>query len=110
MKINRILQSVFFALALIGVFASMARNAYGFTYMGISCFCLALLYFVQLIWKVIEDHSTMETKEIPGLLESFLLSCLLLLFGLRAFYIRLPYSDFIFISLCVLLLFVYSSM
>lgn len=92
---------------MLGLFATMAQNGYGFTLMGLACFGLALLYFAQLSWKVIEDYSSIEKKDIIGLSELLLLSLLLLLFGFRVFYINIPFSDLIFITLCGLLIVVY---
>ena len=108
MKIQRVIQSVLFAIILVGVFAAMAKNAYGFTLMGIGCFWLALLYMVQLIWKLVEDHFALSKSELLVVAELFLLSILLTLFGLRAFYIYLPGGEFVFIMICSLLLVVYS--
>jgi hypothetical protein len=110
MKISQVLQSLFIALILAGLSAMMAKNGYGYTLMGLSCFGLAALYFAQIIWKVIEDFSGMEKKEIPGILELLLLAILISLFGFRAFYINVPFSDLIFISVCGLLIVVYSLM
>jgi hypothetical protein len=92
---------------MLGLFATMAQNGYGFTLMGLACFGLALLYFAQLSWKVIEDYSSIEKKDIIGLSELLLLSLLLLLFGFRVFYINIPFSDLIFITLCGLLIVTY---
>lgn len=108
MKLSQVLQSIFLGLILLGLFATMAQNSYGLTLMGVSCFGLALLYFAQLSWRAIED-SGIENKDITGLSELLLLSILLLIFGFRVFYIKLPFSDIIFIMLCVLLILTYLS-
>ena len=107
MKLSQVLQSLFLGLILLGMFAVMAQNSYGFNLMGMSCFGLALLYFIQVIWKVIEDFSSLEKKDIISISELLLLSFLTMLFGFRAFYINLPYSDIIFITLCTFLIVVY---
>ena len=107
MKVNQVLQSVFIALILVGLFAMMAQNGYGYTLMGTACFGLALLYVAQVSWKLFEDFSSLEKKDIFGFAELFLLASLLLLFGMRAFYIRPPYIDLIFIVTCGLLVAVY---
>lgn len=85
----------------------MAQNNYGSALMGLSCFGLAILYFSQVIWKVIEDFSGLDKKDITRMAELLLLSFLIMLFGFRVFYINLPYSDLIFITLCTLLLIEY---
>jgi hypothetical protein len=107
MKISQVLQSLFLGLILAGLSAMMARNGYGYTLMGLSCFGLAALYFARIIWKVTGDFSDLEKKDITGLGELLLLAILISLFGFRAFYINLPFSDVIFITVCVLLIAVY---
>ncbi len=107
MKFNQVLQSIFLALILMGLFATMAQNGYGFTVIGSACFGLAILYIVQIAWKLFEDFSNLGKKDLPGIAELFLLAMLLLLFGLRAFYIHLPYIDYLFIMICILFIVVY---
>jgi len=107
MKISQVLQSLFLALILAGLSAMMAKNGYGYTLMGLSCFGLAALYIARITWKVIEDFSGMEWKEISEISEIFLLAILISLFGFRAFYINVPFSDIIFITVCGLLIAVY---
>ena len=107
MKLDKIVQSLFIALLIIGVFAAMAKNAYGFTFMGTACFGLAFLYLAQLIWRLIDDFSNLDRKSLPGLMEPFLLAALLLLFGFRASYIYLANGELIFLVVCGLLVLVY---
>jgi hypothetical protein len=110
MKITQVLQSLLLGLILAGLSAMMAKNGYGYTLMGLSCFGLAALYVAQITWKVIEDFSGMEKTVISEISELVLLTVLISLFGLRAFYINVPFSDLIFISVCGLLIVVYSIM
>lgn len=110
MKISQVLQSLLIGLILAGLSAMMAKNGYGYTLMGLSCFGLAALYMTQITWKVIEDFSGLEKKDISGLSELLLLAILISLFGFRAFYINVPFSDIIFVSVCGLLIVVYSHM
>jgi len=109
MQINRIVQVLLFSLVIIGIFASMAKNTYGFTLMGIGCFGLAVLYVIQIIWKLIEDHATLSRNEKRILFELFFLALMLTLFGLRAFYIYLPGSKLMFMVVCIFLIIVYLS-
>ncbi len=107
MKPNQILQSIFISIILVGLFATMAQNGYGFTLIGTACFGLSLLFIAQGFWKPVEDFSHLEQKDVLGISELFLLGLLLLLFGMRAFYVRPPYIDFIFILICGLLMATY---
>jgi hypothetical protein len=110
MKISQVLQSFLLGLVLAGLSAMMAKNGYGYTLMGLSCFGLAALYFARITWKVIEDFSGLEKKDITEISELLLLAILISLFGFRAFYLNVPFGDLIFISVCGLLIVVYSTM
>jgi len=107
MKLNQVLQSIVLSLILVGLFATMAQNSYGFTFIGAACFGLAILFVAQSSWKLFEDFSHLERKDIFGMAELLLLASLLFFFGLRAFYIRPPFVDFTFILICVLLMVTY---
>jgi hypothetical protein len=107
MKLNQVLQSIFLSLILVGLFATMAQNSYGFTLIGTACMGLALLFIAQSSWKLFEDRSHVEGREIFGISELVLLAVLLLLFGMRTFYIRPPYVDVFFILICLLLMVTY---
>jgi len=108
MNLNKVIQTILIMLALVGVFAAMARNAYGFDFIGVACLGLAGLFTIQLGWTLISEYGAITRAEIPELGELFLLSLLTLLFGLRAFYIYVDYSEFIFIGVCVLQIVVYA--
>jgi hypothetical protein len=107
MKISQVLQSVLLGLIVLGLFAIMAQNGYGFTLMGVSYFGLALLYIARISWKVAEDFSAIEKRDIVCISELLLLASMFILFGLRTFYINIPFIDLIFIALCSLLIVVY---
>jgi hypothetical protein len=105
--ITKAIQFLLIGLVAIGAFASMAKNAYGFTFMGVSCFGLALLYLVKLGWRLTENNFRPEKHEIVTLTELFLLAVLLILFGCRIFYVYIPGGEYIFIAVCLLLMLVY---
>jgi hypothetical protein len=107
MQLNKIIQTLLFTGVIIGIFASISKNAYGFTLMGVSCFGLAGLYFMQFIWKLIEDHAALTKNEKLWLAELLLLSIMLTLFGFRAFYIYYPGSKLLFMVVCIFLVVVY---
>jgi hypothetical protein len=88
----------------------MARNAYGFDLIGVACLSLAVLFVIQLVWRVISEYGAITRADAPEMLELVLLSLLTLLFGFRAFYIYVNYSEIIFNGLCALQIFVYSYM
>ena len=96
MNQSKITQTILIMLALVGAFAAMARNAYGFDFIGVACFGLAALFLMQLVWKVVNEYGTLSRNDIPEMAELLLLSLLLLMFGLRAFYIYVNYGDQIF--------------
>jgi hypothetical protein len=108
MGINRIIQSVLFALVILGVFAAMAKNAYGFDFIGIACLGLSLLFLVQLIWKFVNEYGSLGRADLPELAELVLLSLLTFLFGLRAFYIYVDFGEMIFNAVCLLQVILYS--
>ena len=107
MRASKTIQFFLLGLIAIGVFASMARNTYGATLIGLACFSLSLLYLAQLILKFAEDYSAFRRNEIIAVVELLALSVLLILFGCRALYIYLPVGDLIFISVGVLLIITY---
>ena len=107
MNLSRIFQSLLVMLAVVGVFAAMARNAYGFDFIGIACLGLSTLFLFQLVWKMVGEYGSLHRADIPEMVELFLLSILTLLFGLRAFYIYVDYGEIIFNAVCVLQMVVY---
>lgn len=109
MKLDKIVQSLLVALLIIGVFASMAKNSYGFTFMGTASFGLAFLYMVQLIWRLIDDYAGLSKKNVAEIMELLLLAAMLLLFGFRAQYIYLTNGELIFAVVCGSLVLVYTS-
>lgn len=108
MNLNRVIQSLLVVLAVVGIFAAMARNAYGFDFIGVACLGLAGLLMIQLAWRLMSEYGSITHGDIPELVELFLLSLLTLLFGLRAFYIYVDYSEIIFNGVCALQMAVYA--
>ena len=108
MRIDKLIQTILMALAIVGVFAAMARNAYGYTLIGMACFGLALLYLAQIAWKLFTDYKSLLKEDIVNLIELALLALFLALFGFRAFYMYIPNGEYVFLGICTLLGFVYS--
>jgi hypothetical protein len=107
MKLDRIFQSLLFGLLIVGFFAAMARNGYGFTFLGLGCFGLAGLYFIQIIWKLLVNYSNPSKPMVIGLFELFFLAVILILFGFRALYIYVPNGEWILTGAVILLVIVY---
>jgi hypothetical protein len=110
MNLNKVIQTIFIMLALVGVFAAMARNGYGFDFIGVACFGLAALFLIQLVWKVVNEYGTLLRSDITEMAELLLLSLLMLMFGLRTFYIYIDRADIIFSMVCVFQLALYAWM
>lgn len=104
MRVSQFIQFILIALIIIGLFAAMARNNYGFDLVAMACFGLAILYGAQLLWKIVTDFYHLSTKDISGFLELFLLSLLIMIFGFRFFYINLPAGETLFTIISSLLL------
>lgn len=107
-KLGQLLQFLLIALIVVGIFAAMARNAYGFELVGVGCLGIAVLFLFQVVWKVIGERGTLNRIEIQEMAELLLLAFLTLIFGLRSFYIYVDYSEIIFNAVCVFLMFVYA--
>jgi hypothetical protein len=107
MNLSKVLQFLLLAMITVGVFASMAKNGYGFTFMGIGCVGLAAVYLIGSVMNFAGGMLPEKKNRLTATVELTLLSLLLLLFGLRAFYVSLPYSDAYFIALCAGMLLCY---
>jgi len=92
-----------FILLVMGAFASMAQNSYGLKIMGSVAFIFGIVFIVELITVLRKK----EKKDVYVLLELTGLSLLSIIFGLRVFYIRFPYIEFLFGAAGVLLVLVY---
>jgi hypothetical protein len=89
MNVSRLLQTIFLILSVVGLFAAMARNPYGFDLIGVSCFGLATIFLVQVIWRLVDEFEMINRAVIIEIGELILLSGLTILFGMRSFYIYL---------------------
>lgn len=92
-----------FILLVMGAFASMAQNSYGLKIMGGVAFIFGIVFIVELITVLLKK----DKKDVYVLLELTGLSLLSIIFGLRVFYIRFPYIEFLFAAAGVLLVLVY---
>lgn len=108
MRADKIVQAIFLAMAIVGIFAAMARNAYGYTLLGWACLGLAALYLANATWNVVTEYSSLTNEDRVHLAELVLLALFLSLFGFRAFYIYIPFAEYYFLAICFMLAMVYS--
>jgi hypothetical protein len=93
-----------FVLLVMGAFASMAQNSYGFKIMGMVAFVFGLLFLTQLVY-LLKNKSKVDYLIISELIGLFTISIIL---GLRVFYIHFELIELLFGLAGGLLLAVYS--
>jgi hypothetical protein len=93
-----------FVLLVMGAFASMAQNSYGFKIMGLVAFIFGLLFFTQLVY-VLRNRSKINKLHVGELIGLFVMSFIL---GLRVFYIRFDFVELLFGLAGGLLILVYT--
>jgi hypothetical protein len=103
---NRYLTIFFllFMLLVMGAFASMAQNNYGFAMLGWVALGFALVFLYQLVKKLAgkKAYSRSSVLELIGLI------ILTSLFALDNFHLRVPYSAYIASAAAILLVLVYA--
>jgi hypothetical protein len=103
---NRYLTIFFllFMLLIMGAFASMAQNNYGFAMLGWVSLGFTLVFLVQLARKLTgkKAYSISSVAELLGLI------VLTFLFSMNNFHIRIPFSDYLATAAAVLLAVVYA--
>jgi hypothetical protein len=108
MNLNRIAQAILLMLAVVGLFAAMARNAYGFNLLAVSCFGLAVLFLFQLLWTAISEFGSLTRATLLEGGELLLLTALTSMFGLRVLYLYMPNSEDVFNGICLLQVLTYA--
>ncbi|MFD2203654.1 hypothetical protein [Shivajiella indica] len=93
-----------FVLLVMGAFASMAQNSYGFKIMGMVAFVFGLLFLTQLVYHL-KNKSKVDYLIICELIGLFTISIIL---GLRVFYIHFELVELLFGLAGGLLVAVYS--
>jgi hypothetical protein len=93
-----------FVLLVMGAFASMAQNSYGFKIMGVVAFVFGLLFLTQLVY-LLKNKSKVDYLIISELIGLFTISIIL---GLRVFYIHFELVELLFGLAGGLLVAVYS--
>jgi hypothetical protein len=81
-----------FVLLVMGAFASMAQNSYGFKIMGMVAFVFGLLFVTQLVY-VFRNKSKIDYLVICELIGLFTISIIL---GLRVYYIHFELVELLF--------------
>jgi hypothetical protein len=103
---NRYLTIFFllFMLLVMGAFASMAQNNYGFAMLGWVALGFALVFLYQLVKKLTgkKAYARSSVLELIGLI------ILTTLFSLDNFHLRIPYSQYIASAAAILLVLVYA--
>jgi hypothetical protein len=92
-----------FVLLVMGAFASMAQNSYGFRIMGIVSFSFGILFLTQLVYVIRKKGN----NDFLGIVELTGLSILSLVLGLRVFYIHFNFVEILFVIAGLILIFVY---
>jgi len=94
-----------FMLLIMGAFASMAQNNYGFAMIGWVSLGFCLVFSFQLARKLSAKraYSLLSVAELAGLI------VLTLLFSLNNFHIRIPFSDILASAAALMLVLVYGA-
>lgn len=92
-----------FILLVMGAFAAMAQNNYGLKIMGGVAFVFGLVFMVEFIFVLREK----DKNEVFELIEPLCLFIISVIFGLRVFYIRFPFVEWLFVAAAILLLLFY---
>lgn len=94
MKKYNTLYYLLFVLLIMGAFASMAQNAYGFIILGAVAFVFSGIFLFQLIERLLVKN--FKKGKIEDSIELSALTLLSLILGLRVFYIHFGYVEVIF--------------
>lgn len=93
-----------FMLLIMGAFASMAQNNYGFTLIGTVAICYALFFLFQLIRKLGRQGKSSKQSVLE-------LACLFVLAtstALNIFHLRVPFLSYVSLAAALLLVLVYA--
>lgn len=93
-----------FILLVMGAFAAMAQNSYGLQLMGGVAFIFGLVFMVEFISAIRKKNFRKDVFELTELICLFLIA---FIFGLRVFYIRFPYVEWLFAGACILMVLLY---
>lgn len=103
MKSYNTIYYLLFVLLIMGAFAAMAQNSYGFRILG----GVALAFGLIFLYQFFENLLKQEKKETITLVELISLSVLSFIFSLRIFLIRVPFAEWLFELAGILLILVY---
>jgi hypothetical protein len=103
MKSYNTIYYLLFVLLIMGAFAAMAQNSYGFRILGGVALAFGLIFLYQCIENMLkkEKHDTTAQVELVSM------SVLSFIFALRIFLIRIPFAEWIFEVAGILLILVY---
>ena len=103
MKKLNVIYFFLFILLVMGAFASMAQNSYGFKILGGVAFVFALLFFAEFITALRRK----ENEDIFAIIEPLCLFIISFIFGLRVFYVYFSYVEIIFAAAAIILAIIY---
>lgn len=108
MKTGRFIQYALIMMAIVGVFAAMAQNNYGFDLIGYACFGLSLVFIIHLVWISLASLRSFNTSLFLEIAEPLALAALMVLLGFRFFYIYFGAAEILLSVVLVLLVLVYA--
>jgi hypothetical protein len=103
MKNYNTIYYLLFVLLIMGAFSSMAQNSYGMTILGIVAISFGLVFLQQLILEIGNKYQ----KDFLTVAETLSLCVLSFIFALRLFHVYFPFSEILFASAGLVLVFVY---
>lgn len=107
MRLTSFFQFIFISLIVIGMFASMARNSYGFDLVATGFLILGLSYAFQVGWKVVEEGGKIQRSELPHAFELIFLSGFFVILAMRFVYYSFTGAEIVFSAICFCLSIVY---
>lgn len=103
MKSYNTIYYLLFVLLIMGAFASMAQNSYGLNLLGAVALSFGLLFLYQ-FFQTLKDSDRKDYFLQAELLSLFVIS---ILFALRMFHFYIPFSELLFATAGLALIFVY---
>lgn len=107
MRIASFFQFIFISMIIIGMFASMARNSYGFDVVAAGFFMIGFSYALQAGWALVEEGGKIQRSDLPRTFELIFLAGFFALLSLRFAYYSFAGAEIVFSAVCFALSLVY---